>query len=157
MGAVRRLTPVRPVLDTNVLVSSLLFHAGQVSWLRGVWRQGRIRPLVSRETTAELIRVLAYPRFALNADDQRELLDDYLPYCESVDVSGKQAAIPQCRDPFDRAFLHLAVAGQADVLVTGDADILALADAFAVPILSPDSFRRLLSGEEGEAGRPGSL
>lgn len=152
MGSVRRLTPVRPVLDTNVLVSSLLFHTGHVSWLRGAWRQGRIRPLASRETTAELIRVLAYPKFALNADDQRELLDDYLPYCESVDVSGKQAAIPQCRDPFDGAFLHLAVAGQADVLVTGDADILALADAFAVPILTPASFRRQLSGDEREAG-----
>lgn len=96
-----------------------------------------------------LIRVLTYPEFALNADDQRELLDDYLPCCESADISGKQVAIPQCRDPFDRAFLHLAVAGQADVLVTGDADILALAGEFAVPILFPGSFRRRLSGEEG--------
>ncbi len=157
MGAVRRLTPVRTVLDTNVLVSSLLFHAGQVTWLRGAWRQGRIRPLASREIIAELIRVLAYPMFALNADDQRELLDDYLPYCESVDVSGKHAAIPRCRDPFDREFLNLAVAGQADVLVTGDADIQALADAFAVPILSPGSFRRQLSEDEGKAGRPASL
>lgn len=152
MGAVWRLTPVRPVLDTNVLVSSLLFHTGQVSWLRGAWRQGRIRPLASRETTAELIRVLAYPKFALSADDQRELLDDYLPYCESVDVSGNEAAIPQCRDPFDRAFLNLAVAGQAHALVTGDADILALSGAFTVPILSPGSFRSRLSGEEGASG-----
>lgn len=29
-GAVRRLTPVRPVLGTSVQVSSLLFHAAQV-------------------------------------------------------------------------------------------------------------------------------
>ena len=157
MGAVWRLTPVRPVLDSKVLVSSLLFHTGQVSWLRGAWRQGRIRPLASRETTAELIRTLAYPRFALSADDQRELLDDYLPYCEGVDVSGNEAAIPQSRDSFDRAFLHLAVTGQADVLVTGDADILALADAFLVPILSSDSFRRRLSGDDGGAGRHASL
>jgi predicted nucleic acid-binding protein len=27
-------------------------------------------------------------------------------------------------------FMHLAVAGQADVLVSGDGDLLALADAF---------------------------
>ncbi len=148
MGAVSRLTPVRPVLDTSVLISSLLFSAGQVSWLREAWRQGRIRPLISRETTAELIQVLAYPKFSLDADDQRELLDDYLPYCEGVDVSGKPAEMPQYRDPFDQPFLHLAAAGQADVLVTGDADILALADAFAVPILSPGSFRRRLSGEK---------
>ena len=96
-----------------------------------------------------MIQVLACPKFALDADDQRELLDDYLPYCEGVDVSGKPVEMPQCRDPFDQPFLHLAAVGQADVLVTGDADILALADAFAVPILSPGSFRRRLSGEKG--------
>ena len=107
MGAVWRLRPVRSVLDTHVLVSSLLFHTGQVSWLRGAWRRGRIRPLVSRETAAELIRVIAYPRCALSADDQRKLLDDYLPYCESVDAPAKPAAIPECRNPFDRFFLYL--------------------------------------------------
>ncbi|MDE0047544.1 MAG: putative toxin-antitoxin system toxin component, PIN family [bacterium] len=99
-----------------------------------------------------LIQVRACPKFAPNTNDRRGLLNDELPHCESVDVSGKQATIPQCRDPFDRAFLNLAVAGQADVLVTGDADILVLADAFAVPMLSPGSFRRQLSGDEGEAG-----
>jgi len=41
-----------------------------------------------------LIQVLACPKLALNADDQRELIDDCLPCCESVGVSGKHAAIP---------------------------------------------------------------
>ena len=147
------MTPVRPVLDTSVLVSSLLFPSGAVSWMRGAWRQGSIRPLVSRETAAELIRVLACPRLALDPDDRRDLLDDYLPYCESVEVPvappAIPAAIPECRDPFDRPFLQVALAGRADALVSGDADVLALADAFAVPILSPTAFRRRLSGGEG--------
>ncbi len=143
------MTPVRAVLDTNVLLSSLLFPSGAVSWMRGAWRQGSICPLVSRETAAELIRVLAYPKFALNSDDQRDLLDDYLPYCESIEVPVAPPAIPDCRDPFDRPFLHVALVGRANALVSGDADILALADAFAVPILSPTAFRRRLSGGEG--------
>ena len=143
------MTPVRPVLDTNVLVSSLLFPSGAVSWMRGAWRPGSIRPLVSRETAAELIRVLAYPKFALDPDDRRDLLDDYLPYCESVEVPVAPPAIPECRDPFDRPFLQVALAGRADALVSGDAGVLALADAFAVPILSPTAFRRRLSGGEG--------
>ena len=63
------MTAVRAVLDTNVVVSALIFHSGALSWLRVAWRQGSIRPLVSRETTAELIRILAYPKFALNADN----------------------------------------------------------------------------------------
>ena len=143
------MTPVRPVLDTNVLVSSLLFPSGAVSWTRGAWRQGSIRPLVSRETAAEPIRVLACPKFALDPDDRRDLLDHYLPCCESVEVPAAPPAVPECRDPFDRPFLQVALAGRADALVSGDADVLALADAFAVPILSPTAFRRRLSGGEG--------
>ena len=139
------MTPVRPVLDTNVLVSALLFHAGALSWLRGAWRAGRIRPLAGQQTTTELIRVLAYPKFALSDGERQELLDDYLPFCETVAVPEPPPAVPACRDPFDRPFLELALAGHADALVTGDADILALAKAFPVPILTPAAFRERLS------------
>ena len=142
------MTPARTVLDTNVLLSALLFHTDALSWLRGAWRQARIHPLASRETTEELIRVLAYPKFSLNADEQRDLLDDYLPYCESVVVPDPPPEIPECRDPFDRPFLELALAGRADALVTGDDDILALAKAFSVPILSPAMFREWLFDRE---------
>ncbi|MDD9993722.1 MAG: putative toxin-antitoxin system toxin component, PIN family [Rhodospirillales bacterium] len=142
------MTPVRPVLDTNVLVSALLFHFSVLSWLRGAWRSGRIRPLAGRQTTAELIRVLAYPKFALSDEERQDLLDDYLPFCETVAVPEPPPTVPECRDPFDRPFLELALAGRADALVTGDADILALAKAFSVPILSPAAFEERLSCEE---------
>ena len=140
------MTPVRPVLDTNILVSALLFHSGALSWLRGAWRAGRIRPLAGRQTTTELIRVLAYPKFALSEGERQELLDDYLPFCETVTVPEPPPAVPPCRDPFDRPFLELALAGRADALVTGDADLLALAKDFSVPIVSPASFKEGLSG-----------
>ena len=129
--------PGRAVLDTNVLLSALLFHAGSLSWLRAAWREDRLRPLVSRRTEAELIRVLAYPKFRLSEDDQTHLLDDYLPWCETVVVPDPPPDVPRCRDPSDRPFLELAVAGRADALVTGDGDLLALAAGFSVPILTP--------------------
>jgi len=92
------------------------------------------------------MRVLAYPRFALNIDDQGDLLDEYLPCCEIVKIPVPPPVIPECRDVFDRPFLELALAGRADALVTGDSDILALSDALAVPILSPAAFRRWMLG-----------
>ena len=141
------MTPSRLVLDTNVLLSALLFHTGALSWLRGAWHSDRIRPLASPQTTAELIRVLGYPKFALDDDDARDLLADYLPFCETVAVPDTLPAVPECRDPFDRPFLALALAGRADALVTGDGDIQALAGAFAVPILSPARLRTWLDRE----------
>ena len=130
------MTPPRWVLDTNVVLSALLFPSGSLTWLRDAWRAGTVVPPASRETTTELIRVLHYPRFEPTPSEQEDLLGDYLPHCESVIVS-EPASIPQCRDPFDRPFLELAIAARADALVTGDRDLLTLASAFPIPILSP--------------------
>lgn len=136
---------LRTVLDTNVLVSALLFPEGGVSWLRRMWRSKAILPLVSRETASELIRVLGYPKFSLTRHEQEDLLADYLPYCEPVVVE-EPPPLPDCRDPFDRPFLALAVAGAADALVTGDTDLLALAPGFAVPIITPSALKERLAG-----------
>ena len=70
------------------------------------------------------MRALTYPRFKLTAEEQRELLADYLPYCTSVVMPAKPPRTPPCRDPFDVPFLQLAVVGKADYLVTGDKDLL---------------------------------
>lgn len=139
-GAQGRMTQPRIVLDTNVLLSTLLFHSGSLAWLRHAWRSETIRPLASRDTTAELIRVLSYPKFRLTPDEREDLLGDYLPWCETARVP-KRTKAPYCRDPFDRPFLELALAAKADALITGDKDLLALAGAFAVPILAPTAFR----------------
>lgn len=141
------MTSLRVVLDTNVLVSALLFPAGSLSWLRHAWQSEAIIPLASQATTLELIRVLSYPKFQLTNDEREDLLADYMPWCETVVVS-EPPAVPQCRDPFDRPFLELALAGRADALVTGDGDLLALAKDFPVSILTPAAARHRFFGEE---------
>lgn len=138
------MTPPRLVLDTNVLLSALLFHQGSVAWLRHAWHANTIHPLASRATTEELIRVLAYPKFKLTSEDRDDLLCDYLPWCETILVPD-QTQVPNCRDPFDRPFLALAITAKADALVTGDKDLLDLADGFEIPILTPAGLRARLS------------
>ena len=127
------MTLERLVLDTNVLLSALLFHAASLSWLRAAWQEERIRPLANRQTAAELIRVLGYPKFRLSKDDRKHLLADYLPWREASAVSDPPPDVPQCRDPSDRPCLELAVAGKADAVVTGDNDLLVLATRFFRP------------------------
>ena len=140
------MTQPRLVLDTNVVVSALLFPGGSLSWMRGLWQSATIVPLASRDTTAELIRVLLYPKFRLTAGEREDILADYLPWCEAVTVSGP-LPVPECRDPLDRPFLELALSGRADALVTGDNDLLALAPVFSVPILAPEALRaRMIPG-----------
>jgi len=112
--------------------------------LREAWQDHRIVPLISGDTVAELIRVLAYPKFKLSSQEQQELLGDYLPYCKAVTIPNPPPSIPDCRDDFDVPFLQLAVAGKADVLVTGDRDLLSLAGVFVLPILSAEEFLQTL-------------
>jgi predicted nucleic acid-binding protein len=106
-----------------------------------------IRPLASRDTVEELIRVLCYPKFKLTDDEREDLIGDYLPWCETVTVP-RLVALPPCGDAFDRPFLSLALTAKADALVTGDADLLAMADTVSVPILTPAAFReRMIEGD----------
>jgi len=130
----------RVVIDTNLILSALVFAHGRLTPLRQAWQNHRIQPLVSRVTAAELIRVLAYPKFKLSAAEQQELLADYLPYCKTVRIPEPPPKTPVCRDAFDIPFLQLAVAGKARALVTGDQDLLSLASTFACPILSAEQF-----------------
>jgi uncharacterized protein len=131
----------RVVLDTNVVLSALVFGGGATARVRQAWQAGRLRPLASTATAQELMRVLAYPKFKLSADEQRELLADYLPCCEVVTIPEPPPRVPACRDPHDLPFLHLALAGKADMLVSGDADLLAL----AVPGVRPRLRLRILT------------
>lgn len=133
------------VFDTNVVVSALVFAKGATAQLRASWQRGDCVPLASTVTAQELIRVLAYPKFRLDAAAQRELLGDYLPYALVVRIPEPPPVVPVCRDAFDLPFLHLAAAGLADALVTGDGDLLALTGQVGFPILSPDAFLHTLS------------
>ena len=123
-------SPLRVVLDTNVVLSALVFGGGQAGQLRRAWQAGAFVPLASAVTVQELMRVLAYPKFSLSRAEQDELLADFLPYAQTVRMPQPPPPVPDCRDPLDVPFLQLAVAGQAQRLVSGDKDLLVLAQAF---------------------------
>lgn len=146
MGAAEVGGRPRIVCDTNVVVSALLFRRGRLSWLREAWRAGRVVPLASAATVEELLRVLAYPKFALEPWEREELLAEYLPYAEAVEIRQAPEDLPACRDPHDRKFLELAAVAKADLLVTGDRALLAVAEGLPIPIVPPDEARRRLGG-----------
>ncbi len=126
MVAKSRVKPPRVVLDTNTVVSALLFGCGRLAWLREAWQAGHFIPLLGHDTARELIRVLGYPKFKLTRPEQEALLADFLPFAEVVQVPTSTAGLPEVRDPHDGKFLALARAANAEVLVSGDQDLQAL-------------------------------
>ena len=137
--------PLRVVLDTNLVLSALVFPAGKVAYLRELWQQQQFLPLVSQPTLAELIRALGYPKFRLTLAEQGELLADYLPFCTTIAIPNPPHPVPVCRDPADVPFFQLVVTGQADALVTGDQDLLALLEECDFSILKASQLQQALS------------
>jgi uncharacterized protein len=130
----------RVVFDTTTVVSSLLFANGRLAWLRRHWHEHGCVPLLSRPTAAELSRVLGYPKFGLSQEERRELLAEYLPYCEVIEVTNICAA--PCGDVNGQVFLNLAQSGKAELLVSGDQDLLALTGKTVFLIETPEAYRR---------------
>ena len=89
---------------------------------------------------AVLMRVLAYPKFRLNAVELEQLLADLLPWCETW-VTPLDAAQQQVRDPKDQIFVDLALSARVSALVSGDADLRVLRDQLnPMQVLTPAEF-----------------
>jgi putative PIN family toxin of toxin-antitoxin system len=129
---------VRVVLDTNVVVSALLF-TGISSKLVPLWEGGGITALVSRGILEEYLRVLSYPKFKLSEGDIKGLIqEELLPYVDVVKPWRRLRAVD--RDPSDDKFVECAVAGKARVIISGDKDLLSIGRYRKILIQSPAQF-----------------
>ncbi len=128
----------RVVLDTNVLVSALLFK-GKLSGFVALWQEGRLAPLLSKETFGELRKVLTYPKFALDQEEIGAILEDaILPFFEIVDPVEPIEGVST--DPDDDPFIECAVSGRAEFVVTGDAQLVGLKRYKTVRFVTPSEF-----------------
>ena len=129
---------VRAVIDTNVLLSGLIWHGTPHRLIEHV-RAGTLTLVSSPALLTELAEVIARAKFAAilarsNTNPERMLAEIRL-LAEIVDPPPLPA--PVSRDPDDDVVLALAVAAQADLIVSGDADLLVLGVYAGIPIVSP--------------------
>ena len=93
----------------------------------------------------EITRILGYSKFKLSAGEQMSLLQLYLPFAEVAVLPEQLPPLPVgCRDVSDEVFIHLALAGKADFLVTGDRDLLALRGLLEFPIVTVEEWKTSL-------------
>jgi putative PIN family toxin of toxin-antitoxin system len=135
---------VKVVLDTNVLLSGLMFPDGIPGRIVAAWVEARFEVALSLDQLAEIGGVLEYPKIRrkLGWDDQGiELFIKQLYIrAEVVELGPISVEVP--RDPGDAPILATLAAAKADILVTGDGDLLALRDNY--PIETPAEFVRRL-------------
>ena len=126
----------RFILDTNVLISALLFKTSvPFRAIELAEKQGII--LYSEATLNELEQVLNRKKFNkyLSLEDRQLFLLKFISSSQLVSITEN---ITVCRDEKDNQFLELAVSGNANVIVTGDMDLLVLSPFQSVEIVTPD-------------------
>jgi len=132
---------IRVVLDTNVLISALLFK-GELTRMVGLWQSGKMIPIISKETFNELRAVLEYPKFSLSRAEIKSLIEhEILPFFEVVNVSKHVKGA--CRDPGDDKFISCAISANADCIVTGDKDLSDLKKYQSVRIIHASDFIKM--------------
>lgn len=111
---------MRIVIDTNVLISSLL-NAGRVpDRVLHALRQRKDVVLYDDRIVEEYRSVLARPKFRSISTERSAALIDAL-IAIGQDVGGVAAWQEPMVDPDDRMFVEVALRGRADVLLTGNA------------------------------------
>ena len=127
----------RAVLDTNVILSAALV-AGSVPARVTQWALTHTLLLFSPATFAELETRIWRPKFDryLSMEARRSILRDLDAVAEWV--TPLDGAFPAfSRDADDDKFVHLALAGRAQWLVSGDADLLTIAPPPGLTVLTP--------------------
>lgn len=142
---------MRAVVDTNILVRAVIKPSGTVGPVLLRLRDGDYTLLYAQSLLEELIDVLNRPRIR----EKYGLIDQDIQTVVSLILLRGEPVMPRervtvCRDPKDDKFLEVAVAGEADVIVSGDQDLLVLHPFAGIPILPPVMFLKMLDTEAKE-------
>ena len=123
------------VLDSNVWISGLLKPQSSLAKLVR-YALSHVELAFSDATYAELVEVIERKCLAgkISAGDR---LRFFLQVQQSAEFFDVPPIPPTCPDPDDDKFLALALACQAEYLITGDKALLGLAKCGKTAIVSP--------------------
>jgi putative PIN family toxin of toxin-antitoxin system len=136
-------TIIRVVVDTNVIVSGLLFGGIPGKIIQAV-ESNTIQLLITSAIVSEYIKVLSYPKFELTEDDINYLLYQVLLPHSDIVSSTTQADVIIPQDPSDDEFLLCAQQGKADYLISGDAHLTSLGKYQKTAMVTPAAFIKTL-------------
>jgi putative PIN family toxin of toxin-antitoxin system len=136
---------VRAVIDTNVLLSGLLWRGAPHALMEHV-RGGALAMISSPALLAELAEVIGRAKFDAilkRSNTSRErLLAEVRQLAEVIEPPPLPQ--PVCPDPDDDHVLACALAAQCDLVVSGDADLLNLREYQSIPIVAVTEALRLI-------------
>jgi len=137
---------VRIVLDTNVVLSALLWRGTPYNLFQSIRQQEQVRLFTSAVLLEELAEVLIRPsptkRLTIIGRTARDVLEDYFNVAEVVTPLATPSVI--AADADDDHVIAAATESKADLIVSGDRHLLALGVYQGIRTLTPtDALARL--------------
>lgn len=127
--------PLNVVLDTNILISSLLFEGKQKQILKLV-QEGKIVAFTSPILFAELTEILI-KKFKFS-NEKIILIQELIE--ENFILVNPVTEIHVISDEDDNRVLEAAIEGNCIYIITGDKDLLRLKHFRVIKIITSDSF-----------------
>ncbi len=129
------------VLDTNVLISALLF-GGPPRAILAMILAGSVDCSLSLPILDELRDVLHRPKFGLSSEQAMAVVEELSALCAIVGPSERISAIRA--DPDDDRILECALEARAGIIISGDAHLLDLGVYKGIRIMNPSEFLKML-------------
>ena len=135
----------RVVLDTNILVSGILFKDGNEAEILSSAANGEIDVIISLDILEEFVEVISRPKFQLTSEEV-SAANQFIVSFVKLTIPGRRVRT-RIRDPEDLMLLECVRQAKAHYLVTGDKDLLALRRFDRTLIVTSSQFvRKLRSG-----------
>ena len=128
---------MKVVLDTNVLVSGILF-TGPPHQILLAWSEGRFELVFTSDIHEEYRRVAAELQQQFPRVDLAAALDLVLVNAHAFPPAALDGRI--CTDPDDDKFLACALASGAGTIVSGDKHLLSVSGYRGIEVLRPRAF-----------------
>lgn len=140
---------MRIVLDTNVVLSALLWRGTPYQLFQAIGRSEHMLLFSSAALLTELAETLTRPfatkRFSHIGRAAHEVLADYIDAVELVIPLSVPRVVTADID--DDQVIAAAVAAQADLVITGDRDLLTLGTHGEIRVATPAEALRLLAAD----------
>lgn len=123
------------VLDTNVVISALLFR-GETAEVHRLVVSGRVVPLVTQAILDEYVRVLSYPKLGLTDSEIAYLVDREIGrwfHMLTEPIPGDRWI---SEDPSDGRFVNAARVRPGTVLVSGDRHMIEMRESLPIRVLT---------------------
>ncbi|HNR13823.1 MAG TPA: putative toxin-antitoxin system toxin component, PIN family [Thermodesulfobacteriota bacterium] len=127
----------RVVLDTNVLISALLFGGKPQEVLELVIAH-RISMFLCPAILEELRDVLCRPKFGFSAEACLQVIEELHSICEIVLPQQRITRISS--DPADNRVIECAIEADAQYIITGDSHLLGIGKFRGTCILTPAEY-----------------